>query len=144
MKKIYIVLVLIFTVCSFNSCETYDEYNADRPTIIRFTLGGVLPLTINAANPTRSFDIPYFVSDATNSDRTFEIVVVADMTEVASENFTFPSSIVLPAGENRGTVRFTAMDVSLTNEALPVTLTFVQSGELLIGPTAELTIRSTL
>ncbi len=142
MKKTYIILTLFLAALFVASCETYDEFEADRPTVAGFTLGTTLQLPLSAGNPTITFNVPYYVSTASSSDRMLNVVVVADQTQVAPENYTFESTVLLPAGERAGTMEFVAMDVSLTNDYVPVTFAFETVPGVVSGPTADIELKT--
>jgi hypothetical protein len=142
MKKTYIILMLLISTVFTFSCETYDEYGEERPTIIGFTLGGVLQLTITPNNPSITFPVTFFVSETSDVERTFRVVVKDDPNGPAPENYSFNADIVIPANERRGVMPFTAMDVSLTNEYAPVELGFEMVAGVLSGPTAKFELRN--
>ena len=142
MKKTYIILTLFLAALFVMSCETYDEFEADRPTVAGFTLGTTLQLPVSAANPMITFNVPYFVSKASDSDRTFNVVIVADQTTAPASSYSFPSSIEIPAGERGGTMAFVAMNVGLTNDYQPVTLAFESVEGVVSGPTADIELKT--
>lgn len=142
MKKLYIIFLLLISTLFTFSCETYDEYEAERPSIIGFTLGGTLQLTITPNNPSITFPVTFFVSESSNEERTFKVIVMDDPNGPAPENYSFDANIVIPANERRGIMPFTAMDVSLTNEYAPVELSFEMVPGLISGPTAKFELRN--
>lgn len=142
MKKTYIILTLFLAALFVTSCETYDEYESPRPTVAGFTLGTTLQLPVSAANPTITFNVPYFVSTSSTSDRTLNVIVVADQTTAPSSSYTFESSVLLPAGERAGTMEFVAMNVGLTNDYQPVTFAFETVEGFVSGPTANIELKT--
>jgi hypothetical protein len=143
MKKTYIILMLFISALFTFSCETYDEFDAERPTIIGFTLGATtLQLTITPNNPSITFPVTFFVSETSNVERTFKVLVLDNPNGPAPENYSFDANIVIPANERRGVMPFTAMDVSLTNEYAPLELKFEESPGVLSGPTAKFELRN--
>jgi hypothetical protein len=120
MEKIKIFFTVIAIVIVTSACESYDEYDTDRATIAGFTLTNTnfkIP-----SGGTRDKEITIFVSDVANSDRTFTVSVVSEDTEVAAENYTFNPTVVIPANERSTDFTLTGIDVSLTEEKLPLTL----------------------
>lgn len=142
MKKTYIILMLLISTLFTFSCETYDDFGAERPTIIGFTLGGTLQLTITPNNPSITFPVTFFVSETSNVERTFQVIVKDIPNGPAPENYSFDANIVIPANERRGIMPFTAMDVSLTNEYAPLELGFEATPGVLAGPTAKFELRN--
>ena len=143
MKKTYIILTLFLTALFVTSCETYDDYEENRPTVAGFTLGTTLQLPVSAGNPTITFNVPYYVSTSSDSDRTLNIVLVSEQTTAPSSSYSYESSVVLPAGERAGTMEFIAMNVGLTNEYQPVTFSFEVVEGFVAGPTADIELRTT-
>ena len=143
MKKTYIILTLFLTALFVTSCETYDDFEADRPTVAGFTLGTTLQLPVSANNPTITFNVPFYVSTASDADRTLNVVVLADQTTLTPASYSYESSVVLPAGERSGTMEFIAMNVGLTNEYQPVTFAFETVAGIVSGPTADIELRTT-
>mgnify|MGYP000213667012 CR=1 FL=1 len=142
MKNIYILLTLFLAVLFAASCETYDDYEAERPAIIGFTLNGALELPLSTNNPTITFPVPYFVSEASSSDRIFRVVIVEEGTELAPENYSFNPEILIPANERIGTMPFIAMDVSLTTEYVPLVLAFESSSGVISGPVVNIALKT--
>ena len=142
MKKVYIIFTLLFVTLFVSSCETYEDYNTERGAVIGFTLGVDLELTLSDSNPIIVFNIPYFVSDASSSDRTFQVVVIAEESDVASENYSFDAAVVVPANERLGTFEFTAMDISLTNEFAPLVLAFEETATVTSGSRVHIFLKN--
>lgn len=143
MKKTYIILTLFLAALFVTSCETYDEFEADRPTVAGFTLGTTLQLPLSTANPTITFNVPFYASKSSTSDRTFSVVVLANQTTLPSASYTYESSLVLPAGERAGSMEFVAFNVGLTNDYQPVVFAFESEEGVVSGPTADIELRTT-
>ncbi len=142
MKKAYILISLIIVTLFVSSCDTYEDYDKERSPVIGFTLGVDFEIALSESNPLIDFPIPYFVSEASSSDRTFQVVVVADETEVAPENYSFDASVIVPANERTGTLLFSAMNISLPDEFAPLTLAFEETSEVTSGARLNLFLRS--
>lgn len=142
MKKAYI-LTLILTLTALTSCrDSYDDYDEDRGASIGFTLGATLELPVSSANPITDFPIPFFVSSVAGVDRTFQVVVINEESEVASENYSFDSSVVVPANERKGFLYFSAMNISLTSEYQSLILAFQADENTVSGKRASIALRS--
>ncbi|KJJ40016.1 hypothetical protein [Aequorivita vladivostokensis] len=120
MGKIKILITIITLTLFVSSCETYDDYDVNRATIAGFTLANANIKVPNGGTRDKSVDI--FVSDVSSVDRTFTISVVAEETEVAPENYSFDPTIVILANQRSAEFVLTGIDVSLTEEKLPLTL----------------------
>lgn len=133
MKNISIILAVFALVFTSVSCESYDDYETERATIIGFTQTNVNIKVPN--NGTRDKTVDVFITESSNVDRTFNISVVADQTDVASENYSIASSVEILANERVGTFTITGVDVSLTDEKLPLTLRVEPSNGVIAGAT---------
>ena len=123
MKNIYRIFTILFVAIIVTSCSTdYDEMDSDHSDVIGFTLSVTLELPLSASNPEINFPLPYFVSTASSSERTFHVIVVADETEVPAESYSFDGTVVVPANERAGTILFTALNNGLTNDYAPLVL----------------------
>lgn len=131
MKNISIILAVFALVFTTISCDTYDDYETDRPAVIGFTAAQVNIKVPNESTRDKSVNI--FISESSSVDRTFNINVVADETEVAPENYSIASSVTIPANERVGEFTITGIDVSLTGDKLPLTLEVAPTDGLVVG-----------
>lgn len=143
MKKLkFITLILTIALVAI-SCETYDDYDTDRATVIGFARKSQ---NINSVpeGGTKEQALDVFVSDVSNNDRTFDIIVVPIADPVTniptgSENYTFDASVTIPANERIGTMIFTAIDVTLTKDRTFVMLGIkegpdhISGGQIMVG-----------
>jgi hypothetical protein len=121
MKKINILITFVALALSVISCETYDDYDQDRKPVVGFS---EVSRNINGV-PTGSFksiDVKLYASDLSSEDRTFNIIsvpAILDLTtvppqiETASENYTFDSTVTIPANSQVGVITVSATNVSL-------------------------------
>ncbi|MFT6687285.1 MAG: hypothetical protein ACJAX7_000283 [Saprospiraceae bacterium] len=132
MKNIAKILVLMVVVFTTYSCsEEYDDYNADTESIVGFAdLLGIAQVPLG--EETVDIEIEFLSSDIASTERSFQVIVVAEGTNIAAENYTFNSSVTLPANQQSGTFIFTAVDVSLTDDFGDVFLGF-ESNDLAIS-----------
>ena len=134
MKKIYKIVTLILAIVVVASCTTnYDDINANHTDVIGFTLAATLELPLSENNPEINFPLPYFVSNSTSSDRTFNVVVVTEETELSPESYSFDATVVIPANERSGQMIFNAYNINLTNEYQPLVLAFESTSEITTG-----------
>ncbi|MDP2685822.1 MAG: hypothetical protein Q8O62_01290 [Aequorivita sp.] len=122
MKNVNILIVILTLAIATVSCETYDDYNADRKSIIRFTKviprPGVSPtdnanVSLSLGDTTRRI-VEAFVSDVSNVDRTYNVIIDQETNEINPENVSFQSTITIPANERR-----TNIDINIENISLP-------------------------
>ena len=111
-KLVTILAVLMFvTSCSTN----YDDINSIRNDTIGFTISATLELPLSQNNPEINFPLSYFVSTSSSEERTFNVVVVEDESDLPSESYSFDASVVVPANERSGILVFSAYNINLTN-----------------------------
>lgn len=131
----YIVLVLTLAIIS--GCESYDDYNTDRPTVVGFTtknknINGIAPGT------SKSSTIDVYASDVSSQDRTFNVISIEitnpDEYPISNpENYSFDSTVVIPANEQIGTVTVTGKNISLTTNRTYFRLAVESSGNVIAG-----------
>ena len=120
-KLVTILAVLMFvTSCSTN----YDDINSIRNDTIGFTISATLELPLSQNNPEINFPLSYFVSTSSSEERTFNVVVVEEESELSSESYSFDASVVVHANERYGILVFSAYNINLTNEYRPLVLEF--------------------
>ncbi len=143
MKKIYKIVTLIFTIIVVASCSTnYDDINADHKDVIGFTIAATLELPLSASNPEINFPLTYYVSNASSSERTFQVIVVEEESELSPESYSFDASVVIPANERSGVLVFTALNINLTNEYVPLVLAFESTSEIASGQRMNIALKT--
>lgn len=142
MKIFNIILTLVTVAIVFSSCETYDDYNADRETVVGFVTNTANINNVPEGETKDSNPLIIFASDVSNTDRTFKLVVVDDLTTTASENYTFDPNVVIPAGLRETTVIVTAVDNSLTEERTTVTLEIEAGVDVVSGGRMEVSMKN--
>lgn len=134
MKKIYKLVTLIFSILVVASCTTdFDDINADHTNVVGFTLAVTLELPLSTNNPEINFPLPYFVSNTSSSERTFQVVVVEEETELSPESYSFEGTVVVPANERSGQLMFNAYNINLTSEFVPLVIAFESTSEIASG-----------
>lgn len=118
------LMLMLFVAISITSCETYDDFDSDRPTVIGF-LGNDGTIQVPDGSSVET-DINVFVSDMSSNARTFNVVVSEDST-VSSDNYSFNATVEIAPNEREGTFSFTATDSSLTTEEKTLTFAFDNS-----------------
>lgn len=108
MKNIkFLILIMTFAFVA-TSCDKYDDYDADRVPVVGFTakvknINGIKPGT------EKSTTIDVFASDISSEDRVFEITDVEidnpdEFPPTARENYSYDTTVTIPAGERIGTI----------------------------------------
>ncbi|MEM0518263.1 MULTISPECIES: hypothetical protein [Aequorivita] len=112
MKKVNILIVILAIALVAVSCETYDDYDENRLTTV-----GFVTLTKNISVPeggSKTDSVKVFVSDLSNVARTFSVITVApDTLPTAPENYTFESTVTIPANTREVMFGVTAIDNSI-------------------------------
>lgn len=139
MKKFKIILFLF--AITLISCETHDDFDSDRQTIIGFTTAVGSPNVSIPAGDSVEKEYNVFISDVSNESRTFSVVV--DPSSVISpENFDI-SDVVIPAGTRQGIFTVTVTNVSLPTEYAPAVFAFDNSNPNYVsGGKASLNMRT--
>lgn len=141
MKNIKFILTVLVLAVTFTSCETFDDFPEEREAVVGFTTA-TSSVTVSAGQMTAEKELDIFVSDISTSDRTFNVVVVDEGSEVASENYSFDGAVTIPANEREAILVFTAIDNSLMSEPQPLILAFEYSDDYASGGRITLNIKT--
>lgn len=130
MKKITSILFLTITLFMMNSCD-YEDQDTIKINYVAFISDFTLGV---APSGTTSQDVSIYATKTTNSDRTFTVNVIADLTTASASAYSVPSSITIPAGANEGSLSLTATgeNISLSGDDV-VVLEIVSNEDILIG-----------
>lgn len=142
MKNIYKIFTILFVTLIVTSCSTDFNDTDGHSDVIGFTIAQTLELPLSINNPEINFPLPYFVSSASTSERTFQVIVVADETEVPPESYSFDATVVIPANERSGTIMFTALNNGLTNDYAPLVLAFEEAPGLSGGTKMNIALKT--
>lgn len=149
MKKFNILITFVALALSVISCETYDDYNQDRKTIVGFS---EISRNINGV-PTGSYktiDVKLYASDISNEDRTFNIVSVPTLldlntvppeVETNSENYTFDSTVTIPANSREGVITVSGTNVSVGDTDEYFSLAVEGTATVLSGAPTKIRLR---
>ncbi|XOL40011.1 hypothetical protein KCTC32420_00376 [Aequorivita nionensis] len=125
MKKINIIITFVVLALFVVSCETYDDYDTNRKTVIGFTNSSDNVNNIpEGGERTRTFNDALFVSDLADVDREFKVIVIPTIlpdaeppaTATNPENYTFEATVIIPANSQRGSFTVTGIDNSIEDE----------------------------
>lgn len=125
MKKINIIITFVVLALSVVSCETYDDYNTDRNTVVGFINSSDNINNIpEGGERLRTFNDVLFASDIADVDREFKVVVIPTIlpeavppaTDTNPENYTFEATVIIPANSQRGSFTVTGIDNSIEDE----------------------------
>ncbi len=143
MKKIkFLILILTLAVVAV-SCESYDDYDTPRETIAGF-ISASKNINRIPEGGTKTETLDIFVSSASSEERTFTIEVVPvpnpeENIPTDPENYTFDSTVTIPANERSGSISVTGIDVSISDVrtffqlAVKAENDVVSGGKVLIG-----------
>jgi len=85
MKNITKLVTILAVLMFVTSCSTdYDDFNSVRNDTIGFTISATLELPLSQNNPEINFPLSYFVSTSSSEERTFNVVVVEDESDLPS------------------------------------------------------------
>lgn len=115
MKKINIIITFVVLALTVVSCETnYDDYNADRKTVIGFSIPSKNINNVPQGGE-RSSTVDLFVSDMVDVDRQFNIISIPalEAPATAPENYSFDATVTIPANTRVGTITVTGIGNSI-------------------------------
>ncbi len=133
MKNIKYLVVALVLAFGITSCESYDDFDANREVIVGFATGdGNIP----TVSSTRERDVEVFITEAASTDLTFNVTVDAANTEITADNYDFPGTVTIPAGERLGLITVTFTNNSLSPDRFPFTLNLSGPDSFLYGKTS--------
>lgn len=132
----------VAALAAFTSCSNDDFTYQDVPTARlvadeNWTLGTdsatVSFVTITDNEQKIKVDA-YVTGSVSNTDRTVNLSVVAEKTTAAAALYDVPASVVIPAGQNKGTFEVCLRkDASLSTKAVRLTIRQVASADFEVG-----------
>lgn len=144
MKKSIITLLIVSVALLSSSCrDSYDDYVQERGQTIGFTS---LPLEVQLppGGGIPNFPIPFFVTSISDSDRTFEVIVVEEETTLTADNYTIETTVTIPANERSGTLPFSATNNSISADDFQnLVLAFKATADVTSGKKAVVSLKST-
>jgi hypothetical protein len=143
MKNITKLITLLAIIMFVTSCSTnYDDFNSVRNDTIGFTISATLELPLSQNTPEINFPLSYFVSTSSSEERTFNVVVVEEDSDLPPESYSFDASVVVPANERSGVLVFSAYNINLTNEYRPLVLEFESSAAVTSGNRMNIALKT--
>lgn len=146
MKNIKFLILTLTIALVAVSCESYDDYETDRDTIVGFVKKSE---NINSVpeGGTKSAEVEVFASDVSNVDRTFGIIALPipdpeNNPPTDAENYTFDSTVVIPANERIGVITVTAIDVTLTKDREYFMLGIKEGSDYIAGGSTKIGIKN--
>ncbi|AFU67996.1 hypothetical protein P700755_001024 [Psychroflexus torquis ATCC 700755] len=142
MKHISRLIVLLLLTSPFISCDDYEDFEEDRDTVVGFSR--VLGSSNVNLDPGDSRDktAVVFVSDVSNSERSFGIEIDTEENEITTDNFTFDSQVIIPANERTAEITITVTNNSLPIESQRIAIKIVNSPNYVTGGNAGLNSRT--
>lgn len=130
MKKIPLILIMVFSLFVYNSCkeetlEVNDNFNY-------VTFGAASYGTGVDVGGTASVEVEVLSSQAASSDRTFTISV-DPTSNAAAGSYTVPPSVIIPSGSQTGTFSVDLSDVDLGIGVNSLIITFADEDGLFVG-----------
>jgi hypothetical protein len=149
MKKINIIITIVALALFVGSCETYDDYNTDRKTVVGFS-----EISRNINNvPTgseKSIDVTIFASDVANSDREFNIISVPTILDNSSippevqtnpDNYRFDETVTIPANSREGVITVYGTNASMQQETEYFSLAVEGTATVVSGAVTKIRLR---
>ncbi|GAA4293422.1 hypothetical protein [Aestuariibaculum suncheonense] len=117
MKKIAHILLMLVTMASLQNCE--DTYLP--PELNYITLDESSMNIVVNENSSLGTELKIYTSTNMKSDTTVELNIT---TTMASENYTVPTSVTIPANSNEATIPLTIADNSLSRSGETMSIAF--------------------
>lgn len=146
MKNIKFLTIILGLALFTVSCDKYDNYSASERPVVGFPANK----NINnvPAGGERDVEVTVFSSTVSSADRTFNVVVVPiedvdTYPPSAAENYSYDSTVTIPANEREGVLTVTGKNVSLTSDrtyfklVLEENPSFIQGSPIFIGLTGR-------
>jgi|AntRauMFilla1563_2_1112583.scaffolds.fasta_scaffold00037_11 hypothetical protein len=142
MKHISRLIVLLLLTSPFISCDDYEDFEQDRDTAVGFSrVVGSSNVNLAPGN-SREKKAIVFVSDVSNSERSFGIEIDTALNKITTDNFTFDAQVVIPANERTAEITITVTNNSLPEESERIVLKIVDSPNYVTGGRATLNSRT--
>ncbi|WP_347374205.1 hypothetical protein [Aequorivita sp. Q41] len=147
MKKFRILYLLGLLVVLATACESdNNEFDADRTTIVGFTDKSKNINSIPEGG-SKSTTVKVFVNDVSTEDRTFNVIEVPIEDPVTNPptdagNYSFPSSLVIPANSRVGEIEVTGIDVTITDERSYFSIAIEGSATVVSGTKSVIGLRN--
>ena len=125
MKKLVTLLSLIISIALFTNCQEND----DTPAILGIDYVGFesdFQIGVDP-NGNASQEVRIAVSQASGSDRTFNLSVNADMTTADASAYSVPSSITIPANSTVGSFMVDVVGANISSSGADVVVIEITS-----------------
>jgi hypothetical protein len=113
MKNITLIFTLFIATALLVSCETYEDYDSEA-TVVGFTKQSININRIPEGGTAEEV-VTIFASDVATVDRTFALIdLPAETNPTATDNYSYPATVLVPAGTREVEVTITAIDNSIS------------------------------
>ncbi|WP_456378429.1 hypothetical protein [Lutibacter sp.] len=118
MKKIKLILLAVFTMVAFNSCEDTLE-----PSALDYIAFGTDTYSTGVdPGGSTTFDIPVYTGKVNSTATTYNVTV--DGSNAAAGSYDVPASVSIAAGTNEGVLTVSLSDVNLGIGVNKITIKF--------------------
>ncbi len=117
MKKYIYLFLASVAMISFSSCEE-DSVKALDTSFASF-VSNTIDIGVEAGSET-SQEIKIYTTNITSSDRSIPVMVVAESTDADAGAYTVPSTVIIPAGSNVGSLNIDVKDIGLEEDKVLV------------------------
>ena len=121
--KVLLYTYLFFIVFACKQDEQIFDVNSDDTFI---SLENNL-YSIRVKNDTDSISINVYSSTLSNNNRVLKVNLIEDETTAETENFTYDSSFIIPAGSHIGSFTVTGINTSLNKEIVDDIVFYISS-----------------
>jgi hypothetical protein len=140
MKKIYSILLIFASLLVLTGCESEDTIPESELGTTHFAFGTqTFDCGVEIAGQSTN-NIEVYSAFTTKSDRTLDIMVVADGTTLGSGSYNVPTSVTIPANSNIGLLSVDISDLNLSADGDVLVLGFSAKEGEYVGDTITLNI----
>jgi len=118
MKKYKLLLILPLLFIAYNSC---DDSSLDTTNINYITLDDYSKSIVVPENTSVDTELKIFTSSKMSSDTTIDLNIT---TSMASDNYSIPASVTIPANSNEATISISLTDNSLNRNGETMSISF--------------------
>lgn len=128
MKNIKLIFTFFIAAVLLVSCEKYEDYDSEA-TVVGFTKQSININRIPEGG-TKDEVVSLFASNVSGVDRTFTLTdLPAEVSPTATNNYSYPATVVVPAGTREINVTITGIDNSISPTDRTFFVLAVQAGD---------------
>lgn len=136
MKNLFLIMIMVVSVTFFVGCDYDDDYTPPNYVTFESAQGDIGV----EAGESGTYEIVVYSANVVGQDRNID-VVVGEKSTLASDSYSVPATVTIPANSNEGvlTVQLTDENIELAGDNL--ILSMIPAGDLSTGDPFVLNVR---